>query len=46
MIGKNKIKFIREELKISEFDYLGNSYQDLPIWSIQKKLFIQMHQIN
>ena len=38
MIGKNKIKFIREELKISEFDYLGNSYQDLPIWEYTKKI--------
>ena len=38
MIGKNKIKFIREELKISEFDYLGNSYQDLPIWVYTKKI--------
>ena len=29
MVGKNKVKFINEELKILEFDYLGNSKQDL-----------------
>ena len=38
MVGKNKIKFIREELKILKFDYLGNSNQDLPIWIYTKKI--------
>ena len=38
MVGKNKIKFINEELKILEFDYLGNSMQDLPIWEYTKKI--------
>lgn len=38
MVGQNKIKFINEELKISEFDYLGNSNQDLPIWRYTKKI--------
>ena len=38
MIGKNKIKFINEQLKILEFDYLGNSNQDLPIWNYTKKI--------
>ena len=32
MIGKNKIKFINQKLKIFDFDYIGNSRQDLPIW--------------
>ena len=34
----NKVKFIKDELKILEFDYLGNSKQDLPIWSYTKKI--------
>ena len=38
MIGKNIIKFINEQLKILEFDYLGNSNQDLPIWNYTKKI--------
>ena len=38
MVGKNKVKFIKNELKILEFDYLGNSKQDLPIWSYTKKI--------
>ena len=38
MVGKNKIKFINEELKILEFDYLGNSKQDIPIWEYTKKI--------
>ena len=38
MVGQNKIKFINEKLKISEFDYLGNSSQDLPIWKYTKKI--------
>ena len=38
MVGKNKVKFINEELKILEFDYLGNSKQDLPIWRYTEKI--------
>ena len=38
MVGENKVKFINEELKIYEFDYLGNSKQDLPIWEYTKKI--------
>ena len=38
MIGLNKVQFIKDELKILEFDYLGNSKQDLPIWSYTKKI--------
>ena len=35
---RNKVKFINEDLKILEFDYLGNSSQDLPIWEYTKKI--------
>ena len=38
MVGENKVKFINNELKILEFDYLGNSKQDLPIWEYTKKI--------
>ena len=38
MVGKNKVEFINNELKILEFDYLGNSKQDLPIWEYTKKI--------
>ena len=38
MVGENKVKFINNELKILEFDYLGNSKQDLPIWKYTKKI--------
>ena len=38
MVGKNKVDFINNELKILEFDYLGNSKQDLPIWEYTKKI--------
>ena len=38
MVGKNKVEFINNELKILEFDYLGNSKQDLPIWKYTKKI--------
>ena len=37
MVGNNKVKFIKENLKIHDFDYLGNSYKDLPIWKYTKK---------
>jgi len=32
MVGTNKVRFIKENLKIHDFDYLGNSHKDLPIW--------------
>ena len=38
MVGENKVKFINNELKILEFDYLGNSKQDIPIWEYTKKI--------
>ena len=37
MVGSNKVKFIKENLKINDFDYLGNSHQDLPIWRYTKR---------
>ena len=36
MVGNNKVQFIKENLKIHNFDYLGNSYKDLPIWKYTK----------
>ena len=36
MVGSNKVKFIKENLKIHDFDYLGNSHKDLPIWEYTK----------
>ena len=38
MVGENKVKFINSELKILEFDYLGNSKQDLTIWKYTNKI--------
>src|SRR6056300_735722 len=38
MVGSNKVYFIKENLKIHDFDYLGNSYKDLPIWEYTKKI--------
>ena len=37
MVGHNKVRFIKENLKIHDFDYLGNSHKDLPIWKYTKK---------
>ena len=37
MVGINKVQFIKENLKINDFDYLGNSYKDLPIWKYTKR---------
>ena len=37
MVGNNKVQFIKKNLKIHDFDYLGNSHQDLPIWKYTKK---------
>jgi len=38
MVGSNKVKFINEKLKIIDFDYLGNSHKDLPIWKYTKRV--------
>ena len=38
MVGKNKVKFINNNLNIIEFDYLGNSKKDLPIWDYCRKI--------
>ena len=38
MVGYNKVKFISEKLNIIEFDYLGNSKKDLPIWKYCEKI--------
>ena len=37
MVGSNKVKFIKENLKIHDFDYFGNSHKDLPIWEYTKR---------
>ena len=37
MVGNNKVQFIKENLKIHDFDYLGNSHKDLPIWQYTKR---------
>jgi phosphoserine phosphatase len=37
MVGSNKVQFIKENLNIHDFDYLGNSHKDLPIWKYTKK---------
>ncbi len=37
LVGQNKVRFIKENLKIQNFDYLGNSHKDLPIWKYTKK---------
>tara|TARA_E500000178_G_scaffold336604_1_gene374783 strand:+ start:88 stop:642 length:555 start_codon:yes stop_codon:yes gene_type:complete len=37
MVGYNKVRFIKENLNIHDFDYLGNSYKDIPIWKYTKK---------
>jgi len=37
MVGYNKVRFIKENLKIYDFDYLGNSHKDLPIWKYTKQ---------
>ena len=38
MVGKNKIDYINDKLNIKEFDYIGNSFQDIPIWGYTKKI--------
>ena len=37
MVGNNKVQFIKNNLKIHDFDYLGNSHKDLPIWKYTKR---------
>ena len=37
MVGYNKVKFIKEDLKILDFDYFGNSHKDIPIWKYTKR---------
>ena len=37
MVGLNKVRFIKENLQIHDFDYLGNSHKDLPIWKYTKR---------
>ena len=37
MVGNNKVQFIKENLNIHDFDYLGNSHKDLPIWKYTKR---------
>ena len=37
MVGSNKVQFIKDNLKIHDFDYLGNSHKDLPIWRYTKR---------
>ena len=37
LVGSNKVQFIKENLKIHDFDYLGNSHKDLPIWKYTKR---------
>ena len=37
MVGDNKVQFIKENLKINDFDYLGNSHKDIPIWEYTKR---------
>ena len=38
MVGQNKVRFIKENLKIHDFDYLGNSKKDLPIWEYTQNI--------
>lgn len=38
MVGKNKIFYINNKLGIFDFDYIGNSKQDLPIWNYTQKV--------
>lgn len=46
MVGKNKVKFINEQLKINNFDYFGNSKKDLPIWRYCKKIIYTNENAN
>ena len=46
MVGTNKIKFINEKLNIIEFDYLGNSKKDMPIWENCKRIIYTNVSVN
>ena len=46
MVGTNKIKFINEKLNIIEFDYLGNSKKDMPIWENCKRIIYTNASVN
>ena len=37
MVWSNKVQFIKDKLKIHDYDYLGNSHKDLPIWEYTKR---------
>ena len=38
MVGNNKVRFIKENLNIHDFNYLGNSIKDMPIWENTGKI--------
>ena len=38
MVGENKVQFITKELKFIDFEYIGNSKKDLPIWLYTKSI--------
>jgi len=38
MVGYNKVLYITNELKFRNFDYIGNSKKDLPIWNYTKNI--------
>jgi len=38
MVGYNKVLYITNELKFRDFDYIGNSKKDLPIWYHTKNI--------
>ena len=38
MISLNKVTFINNELGIKQFDYIGNSKQDLRIWEVSNNV--------
>ena len=38
MVGINKVNFIKNNLNIYDFQYLGNSTKDIPIWKFCKKI--------
>tara|TARA_B100000989_G_scaffold161820_1_gene120805 strand:- start:936 stop:1517 length:582 start_codon:yes stop_codon:yes gene_type:complete len=38
MVGINKVTFIRNKLNIHDFQYLGNSVKDIPIWNFCKNI--------
>ena len=46
MVGNNKVKFIKQQLNINEFDYFGNSKKDLPIWQYCKKIIYTNASVN